>query len=45
MVNINPALYGPNMITTKKGEKLLYVRMLKAMYRLLWAALLFSLKL
>jgi hypothetical protein len=45
MVNIDPALYGPYVITTKKGEKLLYVRMLKVMYGLLCAALLFYLKL
>jgi hypothetical protein len=41
MVTINPALYGPYVITTKRGEKLLYVKMLKAMYGLMRAALLF----
>ena len=45
MVTINPALYGPYMITTAKGEKLLYVKMLKAMYGLMRATLLFYLKL
>jgi hypothetical protein len=45
MVSIDPALYGPYVITTKKGEKLLYVKMMKAMYGLLRAALLFYLKL
>ena len=45
MVNVDPALYDPYVITTKKGEKLLYVRMLKAMYGLMRAALLFYIKL
>ncbi len=45
MVTIDPALYGPYVITTKRGEKLLYVKMLKAMYGLMRAALLFYLKL
>ncbi len=45
MVTIDPALYGPYAITTKRGEKLLYVKMLKAMYGLMRAALLFYLKL
>jgi hypothetical protein len=45
MVTIDPVLYGPYMITTARGEKLLYVKMLKAMYGLMRAALLFYLKL
>jgi hypothetical protein len=45
MVSIDPALYGPYVITTARGEKLLYVKMLKAMYGLMRAALLFYLKL
>jgi len=45
MVAINPALYAPYVIMTEKGEKLLYVKMLKAMYGLMRAALLFYLKL
>jgi hypothetical protein len=45
MVNIDLALYGPYLFVTKRGEKLLYVRMLKAMYGLKGAPLLFYLKL
>ena len=45
MVAIDPVLYGPYVITTARGEKLLYVKMLKAMYGLMRAALLFYLKL
>ena len=45
MVTINPALYGPYVISTAKGEKFLYVKMLKAMYGLIRADLLFYLKL
>lgn len=45
MVQIDPALYGPYLIKSKKGESLLYVKMKKAMYGLLRSALLFYLKL
>jgi hypothetical protein len=45
MVQIDPELYGPYLIKSKKGESLLYVHMLKAMYGLLRTALLFYLKL
>ena len=45
MVQVEPELYGPYVKKTKKGESLLYVRMLKAMYGLLRSALLFYLKL
>ena len=34
IVKVDPKLYRPNMITTSKWEKLLYVQMRKAMYRL-----------
>ena len=44
-VMIDLALYGPYMIMMKKGEKLLYVKILKAMYGLMRATLLFYLKL
>lgn len=43
IVAIDPALYRPYMITTARGEKLLYVKMLKAMYGLMRAALSFML--
>ena len=45
MVQIDPDLYGPYLTKTTKGESILYVRMLKAMYGLLRSALLFYLKL
>ena len=45
MVQVDPELYGPYLIKSKKGESLLYVKMLKAMYGLLRSALLFHLKL
>jgi hypothetical protein len=45
MVLVDPELYGPYVVETKRGEKLLYVRMCKAMYGLLRSALLFYLKL
>jgi hypothetical protein len=45
MVEIDPELYGPYLRKTKKGESIVYVKMLKAMYRLLRSALLFYLKL
>ena len=43
MVKIDPKLYRPNVITTSKGEKLLYVCMRKAVYGLLLSSLLFDL--
>jgi hypothetical protein len=45
MVQIDPELYGPYLRKTKKGESILYAKMLKAMYGLLRSALLFYLKL
>jgi hypothetical protein len=45
MVQVDPELYGPYLIKSAKGESILYVRMLKAMYGLLRSALLFYLKL
>jgi hypothetical protein len=45
MVLINPELYGPYLFKNGKGESMLYVCMLKAMYGLLRSALLFYLKL
>jgi hypothetical protein len=45
MVQVDPELYGPYLIKNEKGESILYVRMLKAMYGLLRSALLFYLKL
>ena len=45
MAAINPTLYAPYVITTARVEKLLYVKMLKAMYGLMRAALLFYLNL
>jgi hypothetical protein len=45
MVMVDPKLYRPYVIMTSKGEKLLYVRMKKAMYGLLRSALLFYLRL
>jgi hypothetical protein len=45
MVQVDPELYGPYVRKTKKGESILYVKMLKAMYGLLRSALLFYLKL
>ena len=41
MVEVDRELYGPYLRKTKKGESILYVRMLKAMYGLLRSALLF----
>jgi hypothetical protein len=32
MVQVDPDLYGPYLIKNEKGESILYVRMLKAMY-------------
>ena len=40
MVMVDPKLYRPFVIVTLKGEKLLYARMKKAMYRLFHSALL-----
>jgi hypothetical protein len=45
MVQVDPELYGPYLRKSKKGESILYVKMLKAMYGLLRSALLFYLKL
>jgi hypothetical protein len=45
MVQVDPELYGPYLRKTKKGESILYVKMLKAMYGLLRSALLFYLRL
>jgi len=45
MVQVDPKLYGPYLRKTAKGESILYLRMLKAMYGLLRSALLFYLKL
>ena len=45
MVQVDPELYGPYVRKSKKGESILYVKMLKAMYGLLRSALLFYLKL
>jgi hypothetical protein len=45
MVQVDPELYGPYVRKTAKGESILYVKMLKAMYGLLRSALLFYLKL
>eukprot|EP00804_Cyclotella_cryptica_P031175 CCRYP_011748-RA/>CCRYP_011748-RA protein AED:0.26 eAED:0.26 QI:0/0/0/1/0/0/5/0/530 len=45
MVQVDPDLYGPCLTKRAKGESILYVRMLKAMYGLLRSALLFYLKL
>ncbi len=45
MVKIDLEKYGPFVTESKRGEKLLYVRMCKAMYGLLRSALLFYLKL
>jgi hypothetical protein len=45
MVLVYPELYGPYVVETSQGEKLLYVHMCKAMYGLLCSALLFYLKL
>ena len=44
MVMVDPKLYRPYVIVTSKGEKLLYVRMRKAMYGLLQSVLLFYLR-
>jgi hypothetical protein len=49
MVQVDPERYAPYLIKSAKGESILYdklyVKMLKAMYGLLWSALLFYLKL
>jgi hypothetical protein len=45
MVMVEPEVYGPYLTKSSKGESILYVRMLKAMYGLLRSALLFYLKL
>eukprot|EP00804_Cyclotella_cryptica_P010749 CCRYP_005527-RA/>CCRYP_005527-RA protein AED:0.26 eAED:0.17 QI:0/0/0/1/1/1/3/0/840 len=45
MAKVEPKLYRPYIITTSRGESILYVKMQKAMYGLLRSALLFYLKL
>ena len=40
MVQANPSKYGPHVHTTKSGKKLLYVELLKALYRCIKSALL-----
>jgi hypothetical protein len=40
MVQANPKKYGPHVHTTKKGKKLLYVELLKALYGCIKSALL-----
>jgi hypothetical protein len=41
MAKVEPNLYKPYIITTPRGESILYVKMQKAMYGLLCRALLF----
>ena len=45
MAKVEPKLYRPYIITTSKGESILYVKMQKDLYRLLRSSLLFYLKL
>ncbi len=45
MVQLNPKLYRKYVITNSKGEPMLYVKLNKALYRLLKSALLFYKKL
>ena len=45
MVKVDPKLYQKYITTNKKGEAMLYVRLSKAMYRLLQSVLLFYQKL
>jgi hypothetical protein len=45
MAKVEPKLYMPYIITTSKGDSILYVKMQKAMYGLLRSTLLFYLKL
>ena len=45
MATVNPKLYRKYIITNKKGEALLYVKIQKALYGLLWGAILSYLKL
>jgi hypothetical protein len=45
MAKVEPKLYRPYIVTTSRGESILYVKMQKAMYGLLRSALLFYLKL
>eukprot|EP00804_Cyclotella_cryptica_P006122 CCRYP_010732-RA/>CCRYP_010732-RA protein AED:0.20 eAED:0.22 QI:0/0/0/1/1/1/2/0/901 len=45
MAKVKPKLYRPYIVTTLRGESILYVKMQKAMYGLLRSALLFYLKL
>jgi hypothetical protein len=44
LVSLNPELYSP-VVTEKRGEPILYVELLKALYSTLQAALLFYKKL
>ena len=45
MVQIDPQMYRKHIITSSKGEPMLYVRLSKALYGLLQSALLFYRKL
>ena len=45
MANVELKLYRPYIITTSKGESILYVKMQKAIYGLLISVLLLYLKL
>ena len=45
MAKVEPNLYRPYIITTSRVESILCIMMQKAMYGLLWSALLFYLKL
>ena len=45
MVQIDPQMYRKHIITSSKGEPMLYVRLSKALYGLLQSALLFYSKL
>ena len=42
MVQIDPQMYRKHIITSSKGEPMLYVRLSKALYGLLQSALLFK---
>ena len=45
LVQLQPELYREYVITSKNGEPMLYVKLLKALYRLLKSVLLFYKKL
>ena len=45
MVQIDPQMYRKHIITSSKGEPMLYVGLSKALYRLLQSALIFYRKL